>query len=88
MGSTPTRFRQPQNERASPHLSAVRVVVVRVRDVRVIVDETRVAVGMAVRLVDRSLVLVPVVLVVDVRVLVLHRLVDVRVRVPRPVSLA
>jgi hypothetical protein len=61
--------------------SLVRVPVMSVRDVRVLVGERRVSMGMRVRLGDRAFVLVLMVLVVHVEVIVLDRLVRVEVRV-------
>ncbi len=58
------------------------VPVVQVRHVRMIVHQGHVLVRMCVRLLGRPLVRVPVVLVMDVEVVVLHRLVGVPVRVP------
>jgi hypothetical protein len=57
----------------------VTVPVVQVRDVRVVMRQGRVLVGMAVGLLERHArwVLVLVVLVVDVQVIVLQRLVGV-----------
>jgi hypothetical protein len=59
------------------------VPVVDVRQVRMVVMEPRVVVDVRVRLVHRSFVTVLVMLVMHVRVLVLGRLVNVRVRVAR-----